>query len=227
MLYAFTDESYSPRQYFQAAYIVDGEQLLQIEQVMEDLFSYTRGIGIQGNVEFHGHAIMNAKDNWKPLSGRFDLKIKIFKYFVEQVKEIDGSLLIQGLDITEPRENYDFPNSPHLVTSKNLLREIDTFSVMHSRDVYVFSDKVSKEDRQRIQFDTLNQRNSFPRIKTINFVESSDFPGIQIADMCIYLYRRLVDHHEINPRTKYLVDELWKSLAFLVNRPLGHWNSRP
>jgi hypothetical protein len=138
MLYAFTDESYSPRQYFQAAYIVDGEQLLQIEQVMEELFSYTRGIGIQGNVEFHGHAIMNAK-----------------------------------------------------------------------------------EDRRRIRFDTLNQISIFPRIKTINFVESSDYPGIQIADMCIYLYRRMVDHQEVNPRTKYLVEEIWKSLAPLVNRKLG------
>ena len=221
MLYAFTDESYSPRQYFQAAYIVDGEQLLQIEQVMEDLFTYIRGIGIQGNVEFHGHAIMSAKDAWKPLSGRFDLKIKIFKYFVEQVKEIDGSLLIQGLDVREPGENYDFLSSPHLVTSKNLLREIDTFSEMHSRDVYVYSDRVSKEDRQRIRFDTLNQSGLFPRIKAINFVESSNYPGIQITDMCIYLYRRLVDHQEINPRTKYLVDDLWKSLAPLVNRKLG------
>lgn len=222
MLYAFTDASYSPRQYFQAAYIVDGEQLLQIEQVMEDLFSYTRGIGIQGNVEFHGHAIMNAKDHWKPLSGRFDLKIKIFKYFVEQVRKIDGSLLIQGLDLTGPEVNYELSTPPHLETSKNLLREIDTFSEMHSRDVYVFSDKVSKENRQRIRFDTLSQSNFFPRIKTINFVESSDYPGIQIADMCIYLYRRLVDHQEVNPRTKYLIDELWKSLAFLVNRQLGH-----
>jgi hypothetical protein len=221
MLYAFTDESYSPRQYFQAAYIVDGEQLLQIEQVMEDLFSYTRGIGIQGNVEFHGHAIMSAKDAWKPLLGKFDLKIKIFRYFVEQVKKIDGSLLIQGLDITESRKNYDFLNSPHLVTSKNLLREIDTFSEMHSRDVHVFSDKVSKEDRRRIRFDTLNQSIIFPRIKTINFVESSDYPGIQIADMCTYLYRRMVDHQEVNQRTKYLVEEIWKSLAPLVNRKLG------
>jgi hypothetical protein len=139
MLYAFTDESYSSRKYFQAAYIVDVEQLLQIEQVMENLFTYARGIGIEGNVEFHGHAIMNAK-----------------------------------------------------------------------------------EDRRRIRFDTLNQSIIFPRIKTINFVESSDYPGIQIADMCIYLYRRLVDHQEVNQRTKYLVDELWKSLAPLVNRQLGH-----
>jgi hypothetical protein len=222
MLYAFTDESYSPRQYFQAAYIVDGEQLLQIEQVMEGLRAYTRGIGIQGSVEFHGHAIMNAKDNWKPLSGRFDLKIKIFKYFVEQVKEIDGSLLIQGLDLTGPEASYELSTSPHLETSKNLLRAIDEYSEMHGRNICVFSDKVSKEDRQRIRFDLLNQSSIFPRIKSVNFVDSSDFPGIQIADMCIYLYRRLVDHHEINPRTKYLVDELWKSLAFLVNRPLGH-----
>jgi hypothetical protein len=100
MLYAFTDESYSPRHYFQAAYIVDDGQLLQIEQVMEELLAYVRSIGIEGNVEFHGHAIMNAKDDWKPLSGRFDLKIAIFRYFVEKVKNVDGSLLIQGLDVT-------------------------------------------------------------------------------------------------------------------------------
>ena len=126
MLYAFTDESYSSRKYFQAAYIVDGEQLLQIEQVMENLFTYARGIGIEGKVEFHGHAIMNAKDVWKPLSGRFDLKIKTFEYFVEQVKEIDGSLLIQGLDLSGPEVNYELSTPPHLETSKKLLRESDS-----------------------------------------------------------------------------------------------------
>jgi hypothetical protein len=102
-----------------------------------------------------------------------------------------------------------------------LLGAIDEFAEIHARDIHVFSDKVSKEERRRIRFDTLNQEDSYPRIKTINFVESSDFPGIQIADMCIYLYRRLVDHKEVNQRTKYLVDELWKSLAPLVNRELN------
>lgn len=221
MLYAFTDESYSYRRYFQAAYIVDEIQLPKIEEAHGELLRYLEALGVRGNFEFHGHAIMNAKDSWKALKGRLDLKIKIFRFFVEQVKAIDGALLIEGLEVMSFDGNQGNSSSPHLESSKNLLRAIDRFAEKHGRDIYIYSDKVSKEERRRIRFDTLNHNNLYPRIKSVNFVESSDFPGIQIADMCIYLYRRLVDHQEVNRRTMHLVEELWESLAPLVDRDVG------
>jgi hypothetical protein len=218
MLYAFTDESYSPRQYFQAAYIVNEEQLPQIEKFMEELLHYVRAFGIEGDVEFHGHAIMNAKDEWKQLKGRFHLKVAVFKFFVEQLMQIDGLLIIESADVANLREVNNQWLTPHQETSKKLLKSINEYAETLTSDVYVFSDKISKEDRKRVQLDVLSHQYTYPRIKSVEFVASSTQYGIQITDMCIYLYRRLMDHSEVNRKTRVLVEELWKSLEPLLQR---------
>lgn len=221
MLYAFTDESYSHRRYFQAAFVVDEAQLPQLNNAVGKVQRFAKALGVEGEIELHGHGIMSAQGAWSPLQNRFDLKIAVFKYFVEQLSKLEGSLLIQGVVVKELKSEYGLALSPHQETSKKLLRSINHFSQTHETDTHIYSDKVSKEERRRIRFDKFSEENSFQNIKSVNFVDSLEFPGIQIADMCIYLYRRLIDHEESNPRTKLLVEELWDSLALLVDRNLN------
>lgn len=209
MLYAFTDESYSPRQYFQAAYIVNESDLPQIEDLRKELLEQVRMLGIAGDIEFHGHSLMNAKDEWRPLSGLFHLRIEIFKCFVTLLSQVGGSLLIEKVNIADLREHNGLLLSPHGETTKNLLHSIDHFAGLHLERVQVYSDKISKEDRKRIKLEKVNEEFQHQWIKSINFVESSEYFGVQIADMCIYLYRRLIDHKETNRKTRLMIEELW------------------
>lgn len=212
MLYAFTDESYSPRQYFQAAFIVNESVLPQIEDLRKELLEQVRMLGISGDIEFHGHSLMNAKDEWWPLSGQFHLRMEIFKSFMSLLSQMEGSLLIERINIADLREQNRLFVSPHGETTKNLIHSINQFAGFHLEKVQVYSDKISKEDRRRIQLDKVNEGFQHLWIESINYVESSGYFGVQIADMCIYLYRRLKDHKEKNRKTRLLIEELWGML---------------
>jgi ribosomal protein L24 len=212
MLYAFTDESYSSRQYFQAAFIINESVLPQIEDLRKELLEQVRMLGIAGNIEFHGHSLMNAKDEWWPLSGQFHLRMEIFKSFMSLLSQIDGSLLIEGINITDLREQNILLFSPHGKTTKELIHAIDQFAGLHHENVQIYSDKISKEDRKRIKLDKVNEEFQPRWIESINYVESSEYFGVQIADMCIYLYRRLMDHKETNRKTRLMIEELWGML---------------
>lgn len=217
MLYAFTDESYSPRKYFQAGFIIKERDLGHLEQVIAKSREYAKTLGIFNPAEFHGHSIMTARDGWESLHRDFKKKIEVFTFFFSQVALLDANLLIEDVDQYQSRNDVHDGVSAHEFTSRKLFASINQYSANRQLKTAVISDKISREDRKRIGYDKIVTENNYSNIRSIKFEDSHKYPGIQIADMCVYIYRRKVDHTEMNHRTKAWIDALWEIISPIYN----------
>lgn len=224
MLVAFTDESYSSKQYFQCALIVDENQLPSLDSLLLEAHKYSTQFGIDPNVEFHGHSIMSARKGWEPLAQNIRMKLAIYGDLVSRISSLRAVLLIQGVDITRLNARYSDPKSPHEITHKNLLDAIDRYAASVGELVTIYSDQIATQAKLRELFNDyrLNStQGAFPRylknIQDIQYVESHHHSGIQIADLCVFLYRRYRSNEGSDPRTILVVENLWNELTPLIN----------
>jgi hypothetical protein len=224
MLLAFTDESYSDRHYYQAAFIIDQGDLTQLETLIEEAGRYAMGYGIAAGVEFHGNAIMSATKGWEPLGNNFKAKSAIFKHVLRRISALSAVLIIQGVDVKRLRFRYSYPESPHEITHKNLMDAIDRYAEHKGDKVSIYSDQIDTQQRLQTlfsQYQLLSTGGYSPRylreIVSIEYVESHMHPGIQIVDLCAFLFRRFDEHIENSNKTREQVIEMWEILSPLIH----------
>lgn len=208
MLYAFTDESYSPSCYLQTAFLVDESRLLAMRDCETLIRKNLSKIGVAGETEFHGHAIMNARKGWQTLEGKFHSKIAVISSFLKEIERIEGIFIVEAIDLSNFYAFSTTDESPHQYTSRALLERINDFALSSNANVEVYSDKISKEERARIRYPDILGTSQLHKIASVNYVDSEKEFGIQIADICAYICRRYLDHAELNSRTTKLVSEL-------------------
>jgi hypothetical protein len=224
MLLAFTDESYSENHYYQAAFIINESDLPLLSALIQDAGQYAMGFGIALGTEFHGNAIMSATKGWEPLGKNFKAKSAIFKNVLHRISALNAVLIIQGVDINQLRFRYSYPDSPHEITHKNLMDAIDRFAEHKGEKVRIYSDQIVTQKRLQIlfsQYRVLSTGGYSPRylreILSIEYVQSHLHPGIQIVDLCAFLYRRFDEHVENSDETRRQVVGMWKILAPLIH----------
>jgi hypothetical protein len=224
MLLAFTDESYSERHYYQAAFIINESDLPHLNVLIQEAGKYAMGFGIAAGVEFHGNAIMSATKGWEPLARNFRAKSAIFNDVLRRISSLNAVLIIQGVDVKRLRFRYSYPESPHEITHKNLMDAIDRFAEHKGEKVSIYSDQIDTQNRLQIlfsQYQLLSTGGYSPRylreIISIEYVESHMHPGIQIVDLCAFLYRRFDEHIENSDETREKVVEMWKILSPLIH----------
>jgi hypothetical protein len=211
MLYAFTDESYSPRCYLQAAYVVDESKIGAMRECESLIRENLTKIGVPVDTEFHGHAIMNARKGWQKLEGKFHSKIAVIKDLLKEIESIEGYFIIEAIDISMFYTFSYTDESAHQYTSKALLKRINEVALERDAKVKIFSDKISKEERARIRYPDILGIDQHQKIISVTYVDSDKEFGIQIADICSYMARRHLDHMERNLRSARIVSEI-KSL---------------
>jgi len=182
------------------------------------------GFGIAQGVEFHGNAIMSATKGWEPLARNFRAKSAIFKDVLRRISSLDAVLIIQGVDIKRLKFRYSYPESPHEITHKNLMDAIDRFAEHKGEKVSIYSDQIDTQNRLQMLFShyqVLSTGGRNPRylreILAIEYVESHMHPGIQIVDLCAFLFRRFDEHEETSDETRKKVVEMWKILTPLIH----------
>ena len=224
MLLAFTDESYSDHHYYQAALVIDENDLTLLEEIIRNAEIYASGFGVPIGTEFHGNAIMSARKGWEPLGNNFKAKAAIFKYVLRQASTLNATLIIQGVDVRALNYRYSYPLAPHEVTHKNLMDAIDRYAEHQQDKVLIFSDQIDTQKRLEtlfIEYQLISTGGSRPRylkeIISIDYVESHVHPGIQIVDLCAFLYRRYDEHIENSDRTREEVVEMWEILIPLID----------
>lgn len=224
MLIAFTDESYSANMYFQGAFVVDSRDIENLNEVLLKASKYAQGFGIEPGVEFHGHSIMSAIKGWQPLERNFRAKKAIYSRALRLIADSGGTLIIEGVDINRLNERYKYPRHAHEITHKNLLDKLDKFAESRGERIQIFSDSVDFEFRLDQLFSVYQEHSTagfYPRylrsIIKVEHVDSHLHAGIQIADLCVYLYRRMRDHEESQIRTKRDVEQLWSLLTPAIN----------
>lgn len=224
MLLAFTDESYSDLHYYQAAFIINESDLPLLENLIQEAGKYAMGFGVAAGIEFHGNAIMSATKGWEPLGRNFRAKSAIFNDALRRISALNAVLIIQGVDVRRLRNRYSYPESPHEVTHKNLMDAIDRFAEYKGEKVSIYSDQIDTQNRLEMlfsQYQLLSTGGRSPRylreILTIEYVESHMHPGIQIVDLCAFLFRRFDEHVENSDETRRKVVEMWNILSPLIH----------
>lgn len=224
MLLAFTDESYSNRHYYQGAFIINEAHLSLLNNLIAETLEYVRGFGVLGEVELHGNSIMSASRGWEALNGNFGAKSAIYKYILRKISQLPGVLLIQGVNIELLNNRYKYPRAPHEITHRNLLDSIDKYSESVHQQALIFSDQITLQDdlyRDFQYYKIASTGGEWPRkllhVTDVIYVESHLHPGIQIIDLCIFLFRRFDDHIEKNERTSREVEKMWKLLQPLIH----------
>lgn len=219
MLLAFTDESYSGRRYYQSAFIVEADDLELLELLILEANQYAQGFGVPAGIEYHGHSIMSASKGWEVLGNGFGSKVAIYTDVLQRISRTRGTLIIQGVDINCLNNRYSYPQPPHEITHKNLLDTVDRYAESKNDSVIIYSDQTATEKRLNdlfLLYQIKSTGGPFPRylrnIVKIEYVESHHHAGIQIADLCVFLFRRLDDHEEVNPKTRKAVEKMWQIL---------------
>lgn len=229
MLLAFTDESYSDAHYYQAALIIDERDLAVLDQIIKDARQYVRGFGVTQEVEFHGNEIMSARNGWEPLQGNFGQKSVVFKYVLRKLTEVNANLIIEGIDIKRLRSRYKYPDSPSVVTHKHLMDSIDRYAEMHNMRIEIIADQIEMQAKLEALFQNYQSKSTGgfqPRkllqIEGVTYVESHLHSGVQLVDLCVFLYRRLDEHVERSDKTRREVIAMWE-----IIQPLIHPNFPP
>jgi len=223
VLYAYTDESYTSQFYYQSAFVIDSAIVSEIHDLLVEANIYAQGFGISAGTEYHGHSIMSATDGWESLEKNFRAKAAIYRDVLQRIAQTKGRLFIQGVDTIRLNTRYSYPDSPHTVTLRHLLENIDGHADGRSKSVRVICDHLDDSNSHLRDFDTYKQfstrgykPSALERISDMSFEDSKSSPGIQIADLCVYLYRRLDAHKESSPKTAKAVQELWQILRPIV-----------
>lgn len=225
MLFAFTDESYSDAHYYQAALVVDREMLSELDRIIEDARDYVKGFGIHKAIEFHGNEIMSARKGWEPLGKDFRKKSAIFKFIFRNIAQLPVVLLIQGVDVKRLKNRYRYPSPPHEITHRNLLDILDRYSESVGKKVCIVADQINIEERLSQLFNeykSISTGGPFPRrlenIVQVEHVESHLHSGIQIVDLCAFLFRRFDEHQENHEKTRKEVEKMWGMLAPIIHK---------
>lgn len=215
MLYAFTDESYSSRFYFQGALIVNENELIALENLAKKILLFATKFGVHPDSEIHGHSIMNSAHGWESLDRRFGLKIRILKDIFTGITNTSSQLLVAGIFAETFSTANASTRNRHIHTHDLLLGMIDQYAASLNEEVFVYSDKTSVEKHLQVNF--IKYRNRYENVRELEFIDSRTSVGIQFVDSCLYIFHRMSTlDRENKSRNNELID-LWGVVLRLIH----------
>jgi hypothetical protein len=221
VLISFLDESYTQDRYYIAAFIIESREMALLRAAVADAAAYAEGFGVPPGAELHAHEIMSGKGSWAALRGQHRSAIAIYQRALTNVAGLPGIVCVRGVDIPRLRARYRYPDPPHRIVLQHVLEEVSACGRRQGRQVRVVADELPDQDSHTTEVETYRQLGTIAgrparlaHIETpITFACSATTPGLQVADLIAYLYRRYDGHVEKDPRTRAEVEKLWQTLA--------------
>lgn len=222
--FAFFDESYSQDAYFIAAFVVPRESLGQLdENVRGLLYSLSSVLGATPT-ELHAHELMSGVGAWAPIAHKTRLKISILRRTLRLVHSIPGALVFaEGTDVQRLNTRYRYPENPHTTTLRHLLEKVDTWASGAGTKVGLVADEIATKNEHQVElraYKELGTGGYFPRVirsleGPIQFLDSRESPGLQVADTLAYLFRRrdFLVRTGSHSRNIVIVDGLLREIA--------------
>src|SRR5690606_32540319 len=127
---------------------------------------------------------------------------------------------LEGVDVVRLNSRYRYPRPPHVVTFQHVLERVDGAARRSGTTATVIADEVPGQVGliRRAAGYQANGTGGYLSSKLSNiemplkFASSKQSPGLQMADLVVYLHRRRDAHEETNPRTSAAVEDLWALL---------------
>lgn len=218
MRYAFVDESYSRDRYFVGAYVVREDQLAIVKNAVHTALRYAEGFGVHAAAELHGYEIMSGKNAWSPLRGKARAALSIYRRALAEIAAVPGArAFVEGVDIPRLNTRYSYPQAPHQIALRHLLERLNEYASRVGDRVVVIADEVPDQQAHAMRMASYQslttggyKPSTLARIEfPITFGKSAESPGIQCADMIVYLYRRVDAHEHLDDRAARSARELW------------------
>jgi hypothetical protein len=204
MLIAYTDESYIATRYYQAALIINGDDVEKLENVVSQIKMIAIESGVNPSAEIKGYSIMNAQNGWEPLRHQFKIKRFIYRKLILATIPLCKIILIQGLE-----NSISHFESPHLQTYKKLVGNINQFALASKESIKLITDEIGIKKNIENQISDLRISGELSQVASIEFKDSNLTPGIQLVDSILYLFQRYASRQEIHNDTRREVEKLW------------------
>ncbi len=223
MLLAYLDESFSPNRYLICALIVPDHQAKSLVTALDELsITLLFDIADLNQLrEFHGHSIMQAKDDWEPLKRALRLRIGVYEKCLKIIADHDVKIIIRSVDLIALRAKYLTHMEPHEICLTFLYERIDEYAAEVEEQVLVIADDIQGEDGHRQDLwryqrtGTWGYRSRIIQnvIDTIYFTPSHSSRLVQAADLVAYIAHRYevqcYDPSKIDPKAIKACNDLW------------------
>lgn len=220
---AYLDESQQRDHYFVAAALGPASRWDLISQRLSELrASAAKVYQTPLDAEFHGHPLMNGKNDWTALRGRHRETANIY---LRALSSLDGTpvrLFFRGVDVQRLNARYRYPWHPHVVCMDHVLERIEGYATLHNLGkVLIIADESSEEkqlqDRlvRHHRVGTQGYRSSMLDhiCEPMTFCSSSTTDGLQVVDLALYVAQRAFHvpterHPKAQASRKRLLDSL-------------------
>jgi hypothetical protein len=228
---AFVDESYDARDYHVAALVIPPAGLPALDRSLAKAIDYASSqFGVPADAELHGYEMMSGRGHWKSIRGKYGVASGIYMQALEGIRDSGAKIFIRGVNIPRLNQRYRYPDPPHQVVLQHVLEQVDMHAKPLAKKVYVYADEVPDQDRHASTME-LYSKVGTPgfRYSTLDTIQhpitskpSCDVPGLQAADLVVYLYRRLFFHDHKDDRARRATAKMWSVIApAVVYR--NHW----
>ena len=223
VLAAFVDESYTdPEDVFAlACLLVDGPSLARLCAGLDAVIEAAAGYGVSATAELHAYEMFHGKGEWAALSGKARAQVALYKRATEAIRSSGAELLVRSTRPSKLRSK-----SPHEITLRYLIEELDRVAEGRGDHVLVICDAVSEGPQHRADLRHNKQsgtggyksRRLGRILDTMHFADSRDSRGLQAADLVAFLHRRRLRNaqHSVDDRERRAIEEVWASLGASV-----------
>ena len=226
---AFFDESYYQDAYFICAFVVPRKNLGQLDEQVRDLLSSLSSVLGATPPELHAHELMSGVGAWAPIASNTRLKISILRKTLKVVQSIPGALVFaEGTDVQRLNARYRYPENPHTTTLRHLLEKVDKWASNTGTKVGLVADEIATKNEHQVELRAYKEFGTggfLPRIINsldgpIQFLDSRESPGLQVADTLAYMFRRrdFLMRTGSDPRNILTVQRLLQEIEENVHR---------
>lgn len=205
------------------------DDLPALEGAIHAAASYAEGFGAPAGTEMHGHRIMSGRDGFECVRGKHRAATAIYERALRYIAGAPVSVFIRGVDVVRLNARYRYPLPPHQVVLQHVLEDVSNHGRSQGQAVTVIADEVSDQDghaervaRFQITGTPGYRSQTLPNITMpITFASSAATPGLQAADLIVYLHRRHEDHFNASwrsdrpdpdPRAVAAANRLWTTI---------------
>ena len=219
VLIAYVDESYDQELYYIGAAIAEYDRWEQLHQLYAHITERTSAQhGTKLAAEFHGHEIMGGAGDWAALRGKHREAAGLYTAVLRAAQHAGVRYLFEGVDVRLLNARYRYPQQPHTVVFRHLLEQIDNYTARHGagEQAIIIADEIATSAEHQDQFSAYQDFGTGgyrpSRLKNIsapiNFADSRHTPGLQAADMAVYIHHRAQAVRTQHPRAQAVTDRL-------------------
>lgn len=216
MLLAYIDESYTNQEYWFGAVLIPGDADANLQRAILEIPPRYVHHGVDPSAEVHGYPLWNGMECWSGLEPR--LREDVMRRALREIPRAGGAVAFVGLDRTAASQ-FETLNVARSATIDLLLDCLEDYCAERAeRCLLLFDEETSTSDelfdRVHMHHREILLTGDDPMIieRPVS-VPSHDTPGVQIADVAVYLHARASRGAESDARAQVVRDRLARIVA--------------